>query len=282
MISSINDNSSSWFLPKNKYNAAAMTSFITHLARSVAFLSRIPVPARFFTGDDGVLTKTSSMFSIAGLVIALPTSILAGLLLWSHAHSMIIVALVIAMQVLITGALHEDGLSDCADGLWGGKNRGHILEIMHDSALGTYGTLSLILLILAKFSALLIIAEHTAPMIFSLILLYSAALSRGAMVWHWHCLPPAREDGVAATVGQPSRSACIYNAATLLILTLGLYWLTSGDLNLWLAILVVILIVYVFTKLINRKINGHTGDTIGATQQLTEIAFLVTLALWIT
>lgn len=259
-----------------------MASIITDIARSVAFLSRIPVPARFFTDDDGALTKTSRMFSIAGLIIAMPDSILAGLLLLSGAHAMIVVPLVIAVQVLITGALHEDGLSDCADGLWGGKDKTRILEIMRDSTLGTYGTLALILSILAKFSALLMLAEHTAPMIFSLILLYCAAVSRGAMVWHWHHLPLARDDGVAATVGQPSRSACIYNATTLLILTLGLYFVASSTLNFWWAILVVVLIVYGFTKLINRKINGHTGDTIGATQQLAELTLLSMLALWIT
>lgn len=259
-----------------------MTSLITDIARSVAFLSRIPLPALFFTDDDGALTNTSAMFSIAGLVITLPVAIVAGSLLLSHAQPMLVVALVIAMQVLITGALHEDGLSDCADGLWGGRNKARILEIMRDSTLGTYGTLSLILSILVKFSALWILADHTEPLTFSLILLYSAALSRGAMVWHWHHLPPARNDGVAATVGQPSRSACIYNAATLLILTFGLYPLTSGDLNLWWAILAVILIVYGFTKLINRKIDGHTGDTIGATQQLAELAFFMILGVWAT
>lgn len=258
-----------------------MTTLITDLARSVAFLSRIPVPQHFFDNDHGSLTTTSRMFSVAGLLIAAPSALISFVLLLSGANALIVVILALALQVLLTGALHEDGLSDCADGFWGGKNQDRRLEIMRDSTLGTYGTLALIFSISIKIAGLYLMAQAMAPHLFALIWLSIAALSRCAMVVHWHRLPPARADGVARTVGQPSNHALFYNLGTSTAVSIGL--IGMGIPLFWLigSIFCAAISVYGFTKLSKTKINGHTGDTIGATQQLTDMALIVPFALWI-
>jgi len=110
-------------------------------------------------------------------------------------------------------------------------------------------------------------------------LLAVAAASRTAMVWHWSLLPPARSDGVAASVGEPDNRATMVALASGMLLA-ALLLLPHGTVfSFGLALVAAALAVLVFNRVAMRKIGGHTGDTIGATQQLSEMSVLFALAL---
>jgi adenosylcobinamide-GDP ribazoletransferase len=256
----------------------AVFDFVTDLARSLGFLSRLPVPARFFEGDDGRMERTPGGFALAGLVIG----VLPALLLFfaGRAETALLgAALAVGLTVALTGALHEDGLGDTADGLGGGRDRERALEIMKDSRIGSYGALALMLSLLVRVGALSALVLMDGAGAAALALLASACLSRAAMVWHWHALPPARPDGVAARVGQPARAALIAAAGSGLVLFLVLLLPVMSLPRVVLTVLAALLAGHVFTLRIKARLGGHTGDTIGAMQQVTDMALLASLAL---
>jgi adenosylcobinamide-GDP ribazoletransferase len=251
--------------------------FIADLARSVGFLSRLPVPDRFFKGYDGTVSRAVRAFPLAGLVVAAVPAI-ALLLLASPDNALLRSLIALALMTLLTGALHEDGLADTADGLGGGRDREHALSIMKDSRSGAYGVVALILSFGLRASALSSIIVYD-PRLAALSLVASAAVSRAALVAHWHALPSARENGVAAGAGAPEASArnvALFSAAAIALLLL----VPSFGLPTTLLSLIAVGVATLgFTRLARRKIGGHTGDTIGATQQISEIVMLAVLAL---
>ena len=255
-----------------------MREYMRDIARSVAFLSRIPVPSSFFEGDDGKLSRVSRAFPVAGLLIALPSALTFSVLLALNADPLMAALLALAVHTLLTGALHEDGLSDTADGLGGGKDRERALEIMKDSRIGTYGAAALILSFGLRAAALAAIARHLSPEDAAVAILAAATLSRGAMVWHWYALPSAKPDGIAASAGKPDDDAM----QLALLATLGLAVLVGPAMGvpaLVGCLLATSVAAFLATRYIRQKLTGHTGDTIGATQQICEIASLCTLAM---
>lgn len=252
--------------------------FLKEIGRALGFLSRVPVPARFFAGHDGSMRQTSGAFAVAGALIAVPPALLLGLLLHFDVKPELAALLALALQILLTGGLHEDGLADCADGLGGGRTRERMLEIMKDSRLGAYGGLALILSLALRTEALAGIAE-AGPLVSGLAMVAVNAASRAALVWHWTALPPARVDGVAAAVGQPDGAAL----KIALISGVAIYGVTTiwgfGAAQAVAAAFVAALAVALFTRLVRGKIQGHTGDTLGASEQVCEIALYVALAI---
>ena len=256
-----------------------MRDLIDDIARATAFLGRLPVPGRFFDGHDGRMGGLAGVFALSGLVLSLPAGLLLALLAACDAPPMLAAFLALAVQTLVTGALHEDGLADCADGFGGGRSRERILEIMKDSRIGAYGVIGLILVFGLRAAALAALAETQTPLTLLLLFLGAAMVSRAAMGWHWQRLPSARSGGVADSAGQPTVRAvhaCLASAlgvlAVFVVIDLPFAPVLAG-------LLVTAGIAAYFTGMARRKIGGHTGDTIGATQQLTETGFLAALAL---
>ncbi|MEI2296967.1 adenosylcobinamide-GDP ribazoletransferase [Ensifer sp. MJa1] len=254
--------------------------FCDDVARSIGFLSRIPMPDRHFVGYDGRLSRTVRAFPLAGLLIALPSAAIAAALMALQASSLFSAFVVVTIQALVTGALHEDGLGDTADGFGGGRDREAALTIMKDSRIGTYGAVALILSFGLRVSALASILPLFTPLGAGMVILGAAALSRAAMVWHWAHLPPARSGGVAAAAGEPQPGATrLALAFGLLAAMLLFYFAKVPPLGLVATLFAWFVVIKGFDRLAARKIGGHTGDTIGATQQLTEIVVLGALAL---
>nr|WP_314084369.1 adenosylcobinamide-GDP ribazoletransferase [uncultured Shinella sp.] len=253
--------------------------YIDDIARSVAFLSRVHVPQRHFIGHDGKLSRAVAAFPIAGVLIVLPPAALAAVLLAFHAPPLLLAFAVLGVQVLITGALHEDGLSDSADGIGGGRDRDSALAIMKDSRAGSYGVVALVLSFGIRSAAISALALVLTPAGLAMALLAAAAASRTTMVWHWSLLPPARRDGVAASVSEPDRTATVVALVTGIMLAAALLMPHATIFSLGLSLVAAIAAVLVFNRITLRKIGGHTGDTIGATQQLTEMSVLTALAL---
>ena len=253
--------------------------FIDDTARSVAFLSRVPVPQRHFIGYDGRLSRAVRAFPLAGVLIVLPAAALAAVLSALHAPPALIAFATLALQVLVTGALHEDGLSDSADGIGGGRDRDSALAIMKDSRAGSYGVVALILSFGLRAAAITALATVLTPSGLGMALLAVAAASRTAMVWHWSLLPPARRDGVAASVGEPESRATTFALASGILFT-ALLLLPHGTMpSLVLGLVATVAAILVFNRIAMRKIGGHTGDTIGASEQLAEMSVLFALAL---
>lgn len=256
-----------------------LSEFVADIARSVGFLSRLPVHARFFQGHDGSISRAVRAFPLAGIVIALPAMCVFWATLVLGAEPFLAAILSLGALAITTGALHEDGLADAADGLGGGRDKDHALTIMKDSRTGSYGVVALILSFGIRAAALAQLGDDLSAFGAALALLSTAAVSRALMVWHWSLLPQARTNGVAVAVGKPeaaARSTALALATVLaFLLLLPSYHLGS----VLFALAVAVLAAFAFTRVVDKKLGGHTGDTIGATQQITATALLTALAL---
>ncbi len=177
--------------------------------------------------------------------------------------------LAIGTGILLTGALHEDGLADVADGFGGGLTKDARLDIMRDSRIGTYGTLSLILVLALTATSIAALSSTGATL--SLFAAIGAA-SRSAMLVPMAILPPARSDGL----GQ---------GASLSIG--GVFWIGTGAGIMMLAIVQTALLLGILgataacLMLAKRAIEGQTGDVLGATQKLAECAAWVLAAAYV-
>ncbi|XUY25542.1 adenosylcobinamide-GDP ribazoletransferase [Agrobacterium sp. rho-8.1] len=254
-------------------------NYLTDIMRSLAFLSRIPVHDVFFEDDHRSIAQSSRVFPLAGILIAIPSACVAAILVSNDADPLLSAALVLTIATLITGALHEDGLADTADGFGGGSSKERALEIMRDSRIGTYGAIALILSFVLRVAALAALMRELSALGIAISLIAVACLSRGAMVWHWQSLAPARPSGVAASAGQPDETqrtgALGYGFGIAGVIAMNYY----SPFPFVIALAAPLAATYLFNRYCNHKIHGHTGDTIGATQQITEIVMLAGLAL---
>ncbi len=216
---------------------------------------------------------------LASLVILLPAALTAVAASAIGAPAILTAALVLAVQVLSTGAFHEDGLADSFDGLFGGHTKEHRLEIMKDSRVGTFGACALVLSLMLRGASLYILLDELGGLACAAALLAAAGWSRaeGIRILAWE--PSARAYGAAAAVGQPLRStayvalglACVIG---LTICHLGSISVLGYGLGLGVSLMLTMLLAFAARRLI----GGPTGDIAGAAQQLAEIAILAALA----
>ncbi|KAA2211797.1 adenosylcobinamide-GDP ribazoletransferase [Teichococcus oryzae] len=173
----------------------------------------------------------------------------------------------IAVLLLASGGLHEDGLADTADGFGGGGGRERKLAIMRDSRIGSFGTLALILCLGLRGTALALLAAPLPAMA------AAGALARLAMLPPLLFLPPARRDGLAAGLGRPGPVPAI---AALAVAT-GLALLLLPVQVAWPALLAASGAAVALSWLAWRQIGGQTGDVLGATAMVAECAVLTAL-----
>ncbi len=236
------------------------------MALSLVFFTRLPLPQFDFGGRT--LAQAIWAAPLAGLAVALIAGVVFALAGMAGLSGNVAAALALAAAMLATGCLHEDGLSDVADGFGGGRTRERKLEIMRDSRIGAYGAAALVLSVLLRWSALSDIAS-TGAAVAGLIAAHVG--SRALMPALMHLTPSARTDGLAAGAGTVSRDTALVAAAIggmALLLCLGL----PGAL---VAAALLALLLSLFRRLCLSQIGGHTGDTAGALQQGAEIAVLV-------
>ncbi|MGS4943887.1 adenosylcobinamide-GDP ribazoletransferase [Meridianimarinicoccus sp. RP-17] len=237
------------------------------LPAALGLLTRLPVPV---DGDRATARGAAAAWAypLAGAVVgalAGAVHLLAG---WLGLPPPLAAGLAVAASVIVTGALHEDGLADTADGLWGGWTRDRRLEIMRDSRIGTYGMLALILSLSLRTGAL----AALPPAMALPALIACGALSRAAMVAVWTALPPARRDGLSAGSGQPGA----ITAALALALGTAAAMLACGGPGV-VALLMGLCGAALVALAARAKIGGQTGDILGAAQQLADIAGLLAL-----
>ncbi|MGR3491116.1 MAG: adenosylcobinamide-GDP ribazoletransferase [Shimia sp.] len=241
-----------------------MTPTVLHdLAAATGLLTRLPVPV---DGDRAMErgARSAWAYPLVGLLVGLILAGVGWVLLPLGAP--LAAALALAVGIVITGALHEDGLADCADGFWGGYTKDRRLEIMADSRIGTYGVLALGLSLLIRWQAMALLLA-----ISPLWLILAPALSRAAMVPVMQYMDHARPGGLSARVGKPGQRAELVSFVLILAIN-SAFGLTA------IAPALAVTVVTLGCPLIaQRKIEGQTGDVLGATQQLTEMAALVAL-----
>jgi adenosylcobinamide-GDP ribazoletransferase len=246
-------------------------------ARALGFLSRLPIPARYFEGENLTLARASRAFPLAGLICSMPAALFVLMAPWMNFPPLLAALVAVAISAGATGALHEDGLADMADGFFGGKDSQHRLDIMKDSRIGTYGALTLCLSVLMKTAAIASILS-LGGLSAGIAVLAAGVAGRTALVWHWAELDSARPGGVADKAGKPDDEsvsfALVTGVALAVIVTLTGFGFSAAVLT---ALLVVIASV-TFVRLCRDKIGGFTGDTLGAATQIAEIAALIALA----
>lgn len=233
---------------------------------ALVLLTRLPLPAlpdrAFVHGARAVWA-----YPLVGLVLGLILAVFSGLLTWLGLSDAVCAGLVIGALLMLTGAMHEDGLADTADGLWGGHDRDRRLEIMKDSRIGAYGVLALIVVMGLRWLGL---AEIPWPGLIAALM-----LSRAAMPPLMLALPHARSSGLSHSVGTAGGGAVVIAAV---IGVVGAVLLT-GAAGL-IAALAAGGVVLVMGMIARAKIGGQTGDILGATCVLSEVAVLLTLAAW--
>lgn len=229
---------------------------------AVMLLTRLPV------GDlprpAPSLAASVWAYPLAGLVLGgLAGAVLAGALAVGLAPPLA-AGFALAVQVIVTGALHEDGLADMADGIWGGRDVARRLEIMRDSRIGSYGVVALVLSLGLRWQVLAYLAT-LGPAVAAAGLVALAMSSRVApgvlMAW----LAPARSDGMG------HRAAGVQVPRVLAAAALGFGLPVLLGLPMAPVLLVQAGLVFGLGRLAQARLGGQTGDVLGASQQLAEI-----------
>lgn len=238
------------------------------IALCLVFFTRLPLP-RF---DFGSRTLAQAIWAapLVGVAVAVAASIVHTLASAVGLSPEVAAALALGTAMLMTGCLHEDGLSDVADGFGGGKTREQKLEIMRDSRIGAYGASALILSALIRWSA---ITQLGNPFWIFSGLIAAHAASRALLPVFMHLVPPARQDGLAAGAGSVAADTAMIALAIGVVALLAI-----GVSGLIAAALILALVLFGFRRLCLGQIGGQTGDTLGALQQFGEIAVLLVAA----
>ncbi|MEL6809360.1 MAG: adenosylcobinamide-GDP ribazoletransferase, partial [Pseudomonadota bacterium] len=227
---------------------------------ALVLLTRLPLPRlpdhAFANG-----ARAAWAYPVVGLVLGC----LAGIVAWGASalslSSQLGAGLTLAALVMLTGAMHEDGLADTADGLWGGHDPARRLEIMKDSRIGAYGVLALTLAMGLRWLGL---AEvNLVGLITALV------ISRATMTLVMR-LPHARDNGLSHSVGRPRPDTV---GVALIIAGLCAAILSGGPGLL--ALVLAIVVASGIGALARAKIGGQTGDILGAVQICTEITVTV-------
>lgn len=229
---------------------------------AILLLTRIPVG---YLRDPIPATGASAWaWPLAGLIAMLPASLVYwGLHAAGFGPTVAALGLICAATVL-TGAMHEDGLADMADGFGGGQTRTRKLEIMRDSRIGSYGVMALILSVALHVT---LIARLDNPALVVPAALGLSMASRAMLPFWLARMPAARADGLGHGAAQVP-ATCVYVAVAL-----GLFGVLPLGFGVGAVIFAgVVVATALVAALALRQIGGQTGDVIGAMQKLAELS----------
>lgn len=262
-----------------------------HYLLALQFFTRIPVTGRLadWVGySPEMLRKSAAHFPgvgwlVGGLAALLYAALVRALPDASYTP-LVLAVLTTVFTVLLTGAFHEDGLADVADGLGAAAERERALDIMKDSRVGAFGALALVLALLTKVALLALLGEAD-PVLACGALFFGHVLSRFLPLWLIRLLPHVGD--TARSKSKPLAdqiSAAGLAVATLwtgAAVALAAWWLP--DARLWIGGGVAAALAWVWMwRLFVRRLQGYTGDCLGATQQVCEIAIYFGLAVALT
>lgn len=248
-----------------------MKQQLDYFFAALRFFTRLPVPG--WVGHSAKqLNHAARYFPLVGIVVGAIGAAVTELALLALPIG-IAVVLGMAATVLVTGGFHEDGFADACDGFGGGWEKAQVLAIMKDSRVGSYAVIGLILLLSAKWMTLVEIDGAFGPPFLALALLAGHAVSRLAATVLIFFMDYARDENDVSAKSRPLAQAMTPGelgiAATCgLAPCLLLPWA-----DVLLALAAVALVTLLAARYFRRRIGGYTGDCLGATQQLAELAF---------
>ncbi len=250
---------------------------------AVMFYSRIPCPA-WVDHSEEYLNKATRYFPLVGWIVGL---IAIGVLVLVYPVLGVEIAIILSMgaSVLTTGAFHEDGFADMCDGFGGGWTTEQVLTIMKDSRLGTYGAIGLFLMLLLKFFLTLQVVEtvETDWLMTGLILISSHSLSRFTATSVMLSLPYVQD--IDKSKMKPVAKVLPVKEIT----TAGFFGILpfAGLIALqqqWMLLLVFVPLLITRAYLIRtfrKRLEGYTGDCLGAVQQVSEVVVLASvIGIW--
>lgn len=241
---------------------------------AVQFFTRLPVPA--WVGHSAQqLEQTVRYLPLVGICIGL----VSAAVLWLAARVLpmpLAVGLCMAAGILATGAFHEDGLSDFADGMGGGHSKEKILEIMKDSRAGAFGVIALVLVLLLKYQALLALGTLRSLPYAAAALIAAHAVSRlmaASIILTQHYVRD--DDSTRAKPAAQALSHISFSIALLIsIATLDILFAAKARTAAVVAAIAAAVLMRIYLAWrIQKRLGGYTGDCLGAVQQLTELAF---------
>ena len=262
----------------------------------LSFMTRIPIPKTDY--DEEKLGKSMKYFPVVGIIVGfilLFFCIIFNFILKNISYSAILplmIIVVILTDLITTGALHLDGLADTFDGIFSYRSKHKMLEIMKDSRLGSNGALALILYFLLKFILLFSLTIESREGAVYAIMTYPV-VARFCSVVSCASSPYARGSGMGKTFVDNTKACGLIVAAIITILyTTGMVFMpfilfTNYSLPMQFIIktisiiMVIVLLLgifaYAFSKLIERKIGGITGDTLGALLEISSLVYIFLL-----
>lgn len=243
-----------------------MKKYIESFLLMIQFMTRIPINVNLSCeGED--FKRGAAFLPLVGGVIGSIQWIIYYLLI--HKLPMIVVAVFVVLTgILVTGALHVDGLGDTCDGFFAFKGKDRIIEIMKDSRIGTYSCIALIFDILIKVSSLSCISDIRA----SLIIIVVPIISRAALITLAFIGKTAKKTGSGNLfIENVGKKEAIIAVSTALVLSYLLIGIKEGVI----LIAAALVLTYLFNKFCESKIGGITGDNLGANNEIIEMLTLV-------
>lgn len=266
-----------------------MAAFARHFLLALQFFTRIPVTGRLaaWVGfSPAMLRASAAHFPGVGWVVGLLSATVLYAALWllplRPAAPWVAAIACTVFSVMLTGAFHEDGLADLADGLGGSAQRERALDIMKDSRIGSYGAIALVLALLAKVALLALLAQLGAWL--AVVALFAAhVVSRTLPLFIIRTLPhvgdtaQSKSKPLAESLPNAGLAAGLLWCALALALA---WWLLPGA--PWAAAVLASLLGLAWMwRLLQRRLQGFTGDGLGATQQVCEVLFYLGLVLFL-
>ena len=237
------------------------------------FYTRIPVPKSTGYSEEN-FSKATRYFPLIGIIVG-SISAMVFYALQFVLPKEIAILFSMAASIYVTGAFHEDGFADFCDGFGGGYTKEKILSIMKDSRIGTYGAVALVLMLAIKFFSIRYINTAMIP----IILVNAHAFSRIFPVLMIYTCPYSRTDALSKTkpVGKRGNMASLFLA----VFTGLLLFPFLHPVVIVLALLICSFVFLILRTYILKRIDGYTGDVLGALQQLCEIGFYLAYLIFV-
>lgn len=242
-----------------------------------SFMTRVPMPDVKFSSQD--LGKSMKYFPVVGLVIGVILYLVARgvALVTGSSFPFLLSVFVLLLEVLMTGGLHLDGLADTFDGMFSYRSKQKILEIMKDSRLGTNGALALVFYFLLKWSVFAELFYKLGKNDFAIFLVTMPIVARLGSVIHCAYFPYARGTGMGKTFVDNTTKKDLGISILITTVMLAVLWSSCKEFSMVLALTIATLILasfqFFFGKVVEHRIGGITGDTLGAVVELSEVVF---------
>lgn len=250
-----------------------MTRELRPFLNAVEFMTVLPAP-RGAAFDDDWLLPAAKYFPLVGALIGLACGgvLIAASAIWSGAVPAVLAVLA---GVILTGALHEDGIADTADGLFGGRSREQRLTIIKDSRIGSYGAITLMGSVVLRIAVL----ATLPPWLGAAALVAAHSIGRTGILLVMSALPYAGNVATAKLSYPDSRFDAAKAIVAVMLTLLGLAWLIAAEPGAAACGLIGAVALGALPALAAaRLIGGYVGDVLGATEQLTQIGMLLGVA----